>query len=378
MVREIPGALVAELRSLDWRGPRGLEAAEAAASVTLAVLGALAVHSGEPWWAGITAFMVTRAAPSVAVSRSLMRIAGSVVGAVAALVVLRLFVYQSLPFCLSLFALSCIGSFGFVCSRFGYAWVVGTVTACLVILMSLDQPQGAFNTAVDRVAEVMIGTLASLIVCGLSPAPAEAGATPAAGLLDPPPLGFWRRRYGDELRRWLPANRPMLVHACRGGLTVMLMPALANWLAPVSPVTMGITVVAIMSIPPTAILAPDSPVIIQRSVHRLIGCVLGALTGLACLAFVGSDFLLWIVLIPCGIWLCSQIQTGTTGLSYIGTQAALAYLMSLVQGQGPPATISPGFTRLVGVIGGLSILLIVTLILSLIPLSPLSPAPARR
>jgi uncharacterized membrane protein YccC len=378
MVREIPGALVAELRSLDWRGPRGLEAAEAAASVTLAVLGALAVHSGEPWWAGITAFMVTRAAPSVALSRSLMRIAGSVVGAVAALVVLRLFVYQSLPFCLSLFALSCIGSFGFVCSRFGYAWVVGTVTACLVILMSLDQPQGAFNAAVNRVAEVIIGTLASLIVCGLSPAPAEAGATPAAGLLDPPPLGFWRRRYGDELRRWLPANRPMLVHACRGGLTVMLMPALANWLAPVSPVTMGITVVAIMSIPPTAILAPDSPVIIQRSVHRLIGCVLGALTGLACLAFVGSDFLLWIVLIPCGIWLCSQIQTGTTGLSYIGTQAALAYLMSLVQGQGPPATISPGFTRLVGVMGGLSILLIVTLILSLIPLSPLSPAPARR
>jgi hypothetical protein len=56
----------------------------------------------------------------------------------------------------------------------------------------------------------------------------------------------------------------------------------------------------------------------------------------------------------------------------------LAYLMSLVQGQGPPATISPGFTRLVGVIGGLSTLLIVTLILSLIPLSPLSPAPARR
>jgi uncharacterized membrane protein YccC len=368
MLREIPGALLTELASLDLRGPRGLEAAEAAASVTLAVLGALALHSDEPWWAGISAFMVTKAAPSVAVSRGIMRIAGSMVGAVAALVVLRLFVYQWLPFCLSLFVLSCIGLFGFVSSRNGYAWVVGTVTACLVMLMSLDQPQGAFNTAVNRVAEVTIGTVASLVVCGLSPAPANTGAAPTAGLIAPPPLAFWRRRYGAELARWLPGNRPLLLHACRGGLTVMLMPALGNWLAPVSPVTMGLTVVMIMSIPTTAILEPNTPAIIQRSAHRLIGCLIGALMGLACLAFIGSDFLLWIVLIPPGIWLCSQIQTGTTGVSYIGTQAMFAYLMSMVQGQGPPDSISPGFERLVGVMGGLSILFVITLILSLIPL----------
>ncbi len=376
MLREIPGALATELRSLDWRGARGLEAAEAAASVTLAVLVALALHSDEPWWAGISAFMVTKAAPSVAVSRGIMRIAGSMVGAVATLVVLRLFVYQWLPFCLSLFVLSCIGLFGFVSSRNGYAWVVGTVTACLVMLMSLDQPQGAFNTAVNRVAEVTIGTVASLVVCGLSPAPANTGAAPTAGLIAPPPLAFWRRRYGAELARWLPGNRPLLLHACRGGLTVMLMPALGNWLAPVSPVTMGLTVVMIMSIPTTAILEPNTPAIIQRSAHRLIGCLIGALMGLACLAFIGSDFLLWIVLIPPGIWLCSQIQTGTTGISYIGTQAMFAYLMSMVQGQGPPDSISPGFERLVGVMGGLSILFVITLILSLIPLSPPSPAPA--
>jgi uncharacterized membrane protein YccC len=375
VLREIPGALVTELRSLQLRGPRGLEAAEAAASVTLAVLAALAVHSDDPWWAGISAFMVTRASPLVAVSRAIMRVAGSIAGAVTALVVLRLFVHQSLPFCLSLFVLSCIGTFGFVSSRNGYAWVVGTVTACLVMLMSLDQPQGAFNTAVNRVAEVTIGTVASLVVCAVSPAPAGGGAAPASGLIDPPPLAFWRREYGAELARWLPGKRLLLLHACRGGLTVMLMPALADWLAPVSPVTMGLTVVMVMSVPPTAILEPDSPLIIQRAAHRLIGCLLGALLGLACLAVVGSDFLLWLALIPPGIWVCSQIQTGTAGISYIGTQAMFAYLMSMVQGQGPPQTISPGLERLIGVMAGLSVLFVVTLILSLIPFT--SPEPAR-
>jgi uncharacterized membrane protein YccC len=375
VLREIPGALATELGSLEWRGRRGLEAAEAATSVTLAVLAALALHSDEPWWAAITAFMVTRASPAEAVSRAAMRVAGSIVGALAALVVLRLFVYQSLPFLLCLFLLSCIGLFGFVTSRHGYAWLIGAVTACLVMLMSFDQPQAAFVTAVNRVIDVMMGTAASLVVCALSPLPPGGVAAPAS-LLEPPPLAFWRQRYGVELLRWLPGNGPLLVHACRGGLTVMLLPALAEWIAPVSPVTIGITAVIVMSIPTTAILQSDNHAIIQRGMHRLIGCLLGALVGLACLAFVGDDFLLWLGLIPPGIWLCSQIQTGTTGVSYIGTQAMFSYLMSMLQGQGPPDTIAPGFNRLVGVMGGLSILFVVTLILSLIPLSHPAPAPA--
>jgi uncharacterized membrane protein YccC len=375
VLREIPEALASELRSLTWRGARGLEAAEAAASVTLATLAALALHSDDPWWAAISAFQVTRAAPSMLISRGMNRTAGSIVGAVAALIALRLFVYQSLPFLLCLFVLSSIGLVGFVTSRYGYAWLIGSITACLIMLMSLDQPQVAFATAVNRVVEVGIGTAASLIVCALSPAPAGTAA-PSAPPLDPPPLAFWRRRYGAELQRWLPGNGPLLLHACRGGFTVMLMPALAEWIAPISPVDLGVTAVAVMSIPTTAAGQAASPVVIQRGVHRLIGCLIGALAGLACLAFVGSDFLLWIALLPPGIWLCSQIQTGTTGISYIGMQAMFAYVMSLVQGQGPPDTIAPGFERLVGVVGGLSVLLIVTLVLSLIPLSPATAGPA--
>ena len=158
------------------------------------------------------------------------------------------------------------------------------------------------------------------MVCALSPLPAAGGSAAAVVLLEPPPLAFWRRRFGGELQRWLDGKWPLVIHACRGGVTVMLLPALAEWIAPVSPVTVGVTAVMVMSIPTTAILQFDTRAIIQRAAHRLIGCLLGALAGLACLAFVGDDFLLWLALIPAGIWLCSQIQNGTAGVGYVGTR----------------------------------------------------------
>src|SRR5207248_2706024 len=81
--------------------------------------------------------------------------------------------------------------------------LVGAVTANLVMLIAFTQPQGAFSIAVDRVADVIIGTAASLIVCGMMPAPAGGGAAPATGQLRPPPLAFWRRSWGEELQRWV-------------------------------------------------------------------------------------------------------------------------------------------------------------------------------
>jgi uncharacterized membrane protein YccC len=102
---EIPGALVTELRSLEPHGPRGTEALAAALSVALAALAALILHSDEPWWAAVSAWMITRSSLAVALSRGMMRIVGSTVGAAIAVIVLGWFAYQPLPFCLCLFVI---------------------------------------------------------------------------------------------------------------------------------------------------------------------------------------------------------------------------------------------------------------------------------
>jgi uncharacterized membrane protein YccC len=377
MLREIPAALGKELRSLEPGGPRGTEALAAALSVAVAVLAALVLHSDQPWWAAISAWMVTRSSLAVALSRGVMRIVGSAVGAVIGVIIIGFFVYQPLPFCLCLFTMAWVGLYGFATSRHGYAWLVSAITGNLVMLMALDQPQTAFTIAVNRVADVAIGTAAALLVTFLLPALADVPGSPAANAPTAPPLFFWSRRHAREFERWLRQTWPLILHACRGGFTVMLLPLLLNWLAPLGSSTMAITAVAVMAIPTTAILEPDGRTVVQRAAHRVVGCLLGALLGLFCLHWVGSDFAAWLLLLMAGIWLCSQIQSGNAGIGYVGTQAGLAFLLSMVQGQGPPLSPTPGIDRFAGITAGLSVLLVITMVISLFRLTPPPVAPVR-
>ena len=91
--------------------------------------------------------------------------------------------------------------------------------------------------------------------------------------------------------------------------------------------------------------------------------------GLFCLYWVGSNFLVWLLLLMAGVWLSSQIQSGTTGIGYVGTQAGLAFLLSMIQGQGPPLSATPGINRFAGMMAGLTVLLLITIVMSLFRLT---------
>src|SRR5215469_7166409 len=216
MLPEIATALGTELRSLEPGGVRGTKALGAALSVALAVLAALIVHSDEPWWAAISAWMMTGISLADALLKGAMRIVGSVVAATVAVIVLGLFAYDPLPFCLCLFIISWVGLFGFAKSRHGYAWMIGAITGNLVMLIALDQPQTAFTIAVNRVADVTIGTAATLLVTFLLPALPDAAGNPAASPPRGLPLLFWTRRNAREFESWSRENWPLMLHACRG------------------------------------------------------------------------------------------------------------------------------------------------------------------
>ena len=171
-------------------------------------------------------------------------------------------------------------------------------------------------------------------------------------------------------------NWLLMLHACRGGLTVMTLPLLLNWLAPLGSSTLAVTAVAVMAVPTTAVQEPDGRTVVQRAVYRLVGCALGALLGLLCLYWIGQNFLVWVLLLMGGVWLSSQIQTGSTGISYVGIQAGFAFLLSMVQGQGPPLSPIPGIDRFAGITAGLAVLLIITMVMSLFRLTSILPAPA--
>jgi uncharacterized membrane protein YccC len=245
------------------------------------------------------------------------------------------------------------------------------------MLIALDQPQTAFTIAVNRIADVTIGTAAAMLVTFLLPALPDSPSAPIASSSATLPLRFWSRRHARQFELWLRENLPLMLHACRGGLTVMALPLLLNWLAPLGSSTLAVTAVAVMAIPTTAICESDGRTVVQRGVHRLVGCALGALLGLLCLHWVGSNFPLWLLLLMGGVWFNSQIQSGSTGISYVGTQAGLAFLLSMVQGQGPPLSPIPGIDRLAGIIAGLSVLLVITMIISLFRLTPAPIMPAR-
>jgi uncharacterized membrane protein YccC len=201
----------------------------------------------------------------------------------------------------------------------------------------------------DRTAEVVIGTLCAMLLARLVGPDADAvPVSPMPESLMP----FWADLLGEQ---W-----PAVQHALRAGFGVMLVPLVWGWLDLPSLSQAAVTVAAVMAMPAlSSDPEADQRKVTERAIHRILGCLVWGLAGLACLALSVESFLPWMLMLTVGIWIAAHVQASERGIGYVGTQGAVVFISTLVQGPGPPTSILPGVERFAGITGGLLILLAV-------------------
>jgi uncharacterized membrane protein YccC len=343
-------ALAREPGTLSLTGPRAHRATMAAAAVALAVPIGCAMNLPDVWWAAISAVISTMPTRPASVEKGLLRLVGTAVGASLAYALIGWIAYDHVACCLALFAVSSIALLGMAVSPHGYAWMFLGVTFTLVVLVSLNDPAKAFSVAIYRTLEVCVGiTSAILVATLLAPDAIAAAATP------PEPPG-WHDLFGAQ---W-----PAVTYALRSGIVIAALPVIWNTLYLPGVATMAATVAAVMAVPqlPGHTL-DDSARLTTKAAYRLLGCFVGGIAGLAIIVLSPTVLVLWLALLCGGVWFFVWLQDSPTGAGYVGTQAGVVYIVTLVQGEGPPLSILPGIDRFAGIVFGIVTLLLFTALL---------------
>ncbi|WP_085539984.1 FUSC family protein [Cedecea sp. NFIX57] len=183
-----------------------LYAAKSFAAAMLAYYLALSIGLGTPSWAIVTVYIVSQTTVGASLSKGVYRLAGTVVGAAATVLIVPTFV--NMPILCSVVLTGWIA----LCLYFSllertpraYAFVLAGYTASLIGFPALHDPGSIFDTSITRVQEISLGILcASLVhryvlpkrIAGLFNAKAletlsSARLAVAASLSDEPPSGF--------------------------------------------------------------------------------------------------------------------------------------------------------------------------------------------
>lgn len=319
----------------------------AALTVPLATTMALWLEVESVWWAAISGYMTIMASGAASIRKGLLRMAGTIGGAAVGFVMARWLPYDHFALNLFLAGATMLGVIAMQVSPHGLAWLFATITSILVLLEGMNNPLQVPFIAFYRIFEVGIGVTASAIVANLF---MHWHADPA------PQLPGWRHLLGPQ---W-----PSLLHGIRAAIAVLIM--MQVWILMDLPqvTEMAISIAVVMSAP---VIGSGSlgtrHAVAERSLHRVLGCLLGGLAALGVLALNVTSFPWWLAILGSGVWIGMHIQNGRHGVGYLGTQAAFVFIVTLIQGPKPPDSIMPAIDRFAGIAGGMTILLIISLVL---------------
>ncbi|WP_031359911.1 FUSC family protein [Caballeronia sordidicola] len=355
---------------------------EAMLSVALSVALANALHLSDTWWAAISGYAVMQTSFAGSVQRAAHRIIGTVIGAALGTLAGPWIGDRPWLFVPVLGAIGGVAVYQANGPRAAYAWVLGGVTALMVTYEAhaLVSFRATALFAALRVAEVMVGTLACLLVASVfhfgptwyrktrqpsmsatARAAGEAG-TPDASSPSPP----------------LETLRPTrMLLGLQGALAIVILSALTYVLHLPGFAQAMVTAIAVLVLQVGLPANGTQQPVIEKMVQRVAGCLLAGALGVALLPLMRGQAILCMLALSAGVWIGCHVQSGREGASYVGRQFTIAFIMVFVQDHHWSADPVPALMRLSGILTGIVVLATVMLATSRLHL-PLSTDDASR
>jgi uncharacterized membrane protein YccC len=349
---------------------------EAMLSVALSVALANALHLSDTWWAAISGFAVMQTSFAGSVQRAVQRIMGTLIGAALGTLVGPWIGDRPWLFVPALGAIGGVAVYYANGTRAAYAWVLGGVTALMVTYEAhgLLSVRSTALFAALRVAEVMVGTLACLVVASVfhfgpkwyrKTRPPSVSAT----------VGEAEALSASTLSPSLESLRPTRRLLClQAALAIAILAALTYVLHLPGFAQAMVTAIAVLILPASLPAGGMQQPVIEKMVHRVAGCLLAGALGVALLPLMQGQAILCMLALSIGVWIGCHVQTGREGASYVGRQFTIAFIMVFVQDHHWSADPVPALMRLSGILTGIVVLAAVILATSRLHLPP-SPSP---
>jgi uncharacterized membrane protein YccC len=310
-------------------------------SVLLAIVFAHLAGATNVSWAAFAGYMVMRGLAAETLVRGLLRIAGTVIGGLLALVATPLLVPNPLLVTAGLTLVGAGSLYPALTAKRAYAWLFLGLTFIMVLLDKFAHPAIALDRFVStRIVETIAGTAACVLVSLLSALTLRrrwpGAPTPPAPVL-----------------RWHPVA---FRQALQCGVGLAALGLLAAWVPVPAMTQAAVTIVAVMMVPVTTLGPSSMRPVSLRLIQRAVGCVAGAAFA-ALLLYVGRGVpALLIVGTGAGVMLGRHLENGDHAHRYAGTQFVIALLIVAVPDSYRHIEIAPGIERFLGIMVGMAVL----------------------
>lgn len=332
---------------MSGKAPPALLTIGPAVSVVIAVAATHALGMQDTWWAAISAFIVMQESLSASLRRGLHRIVGSAFGAALGYGLGPLVGGHPLIFVPLMGVLTWAGLFAALTSRYDYAWVLALVTFVMVMCESVGPHQDLGFFAFERMANVMVGTGACVlvaIVIELALRSTQDQAPGTAVRMPGPKPG-------------VPVDpREAVVHALPGAMTVALLAAAVGAFDLGALMQGMVTTVAVMIVPLDRRAGEPNVLVASRMLQRVAGCLLAGALAFALFPLIGTMTVLCQAALCAGMLGATIVEMRIPRLRYGAIQFTIAFIMVFVQDSGWTVDERAAVERLAGILIGTVVL----------------------